>query len=83
MKISFLVFLIIGWIIVILIGVYASSFFDNPETVTKFIKQKEVDCNICLESQYARCYTLDNYCWVLIDNIHQACYQNCTMNLED
>ena len=55
----------------------------STETFAKFLKQKTVDCNICLRSQYTSCHVPDKDCWVLIDNIHQVCYQNCTIEMRN
>lgn len=84
MKISFLMLLILtGFIICVICNYAITQRLENPESFAKYIKQKEVDCNICLESQYQPCNAPNKYCWILIDNIHQTCYQNCTIPTEN
>jgi hypothetical protein len=78
----FIIFMIFSIFILIIMGNYVSNRFLNPVPISEFIEQKNIDCKICLESQYSHCYTMDKYCWILIDNIHQICYQNCTVELE-
>lgn len=84
MKIPFLMLLLLtGFIICVLFNYAITQRLENPESFSKFIKQKEIDCSICLKSQYSPCTAPDKVCWIRIDNIHQVCYQNCTIQTEN
>ena len=73
--------------VVMLIGMtILSDQFNNPAFV-EFIKQKDIDCHICLESHGINSTVNDSMnVWKLLDTLGNAsytdCYSNCTIALE-
>ena len=74
------IMVMVGW------AVLPNDQFNNPAFV-EFIKQRDINCHICLESHGINSTVNDSMnVWKLLDTLGNAsytdCYSNCTIALE-